>query len=145
LLHYDLAGSSAGKTPIERIVLENRTELFLINDRLWLVRTQEMIYPSLHALLDGVVTLPKVVVDMGAVPHIANGADVMGPGIVTADDSITQDDIVVVIDQKNQTPLAVGKAIFDSEKMKAHSKGRAVTVIMHVGDWLWELVKSLST
>ncbi len=144
LLHIDLTGSSAGKTPIERIVLENKTELFLINERLWLVRTKEKTYPSLHALLDGVVTLPKVVVDMGAVPHIANGADVMGPGIVGADDSITKDDIVVVIDQKNQTPLAVGQAIFEGDRMKTKSKGRAVTVIMYVGDWLWDLMKSLS-
>lgn len=145
LLHSDLTGSSAGKTSIELIVLENRTELFLINERLWLVRTKEIIYPSLHALLDGVVTLPKIVIDMGAVPHIANGADVMGPGIVAADDSITKGVIVVVIDQKNQTPLAVGRAIFEADKMKTQSKGRAVTVIMYVGDWLWDLMKSLST
>jgi PUA domain protein len=145
LLHRDLISASAGKTPVELVVLENRTELYLVNERLWLVRTKEMTYPSLHALLDGAVTLPKIVVDMGAVPYIANGADVMGPGIVAADDSITEGDIVVVIDQKNQTPLAIGRAIFESSKMKTKSKGRAVTVIMYVGDWLWDLMKSLST
>lgn len=145
LLHVDLTSSSVGKTAVERIVLEDRTELFLINERLWLVRTKEITYPSLHALLDGVVTLPKVVVDMGAVPHIANGADVMGPGIVEADDSITKGDIIVVIDQKNRTPLAIGQALFEAERMKVKSKGRAVSVIMHVGDWLWDLMKNLST
>ncbi|MFX1474016.1 MAG: PUA domain-containing protein [Promethearchaeota archaeon] len=145
LLHRDLTSSSVGKTPVELVVLENRTELYLIDERLWLVRTKETTYPSLHALLDGVVTLPKIVVDMGAVPHIANGADVMGPGIVAADDSITEGDIVVVVDQKSQTPLAVGRAIFGADKMSTKSKGRAVTVIMYVGDWLWDLMKSLST
>jgi PUA domain protein len=144
LLHINLTSSSAGKTSIERIVLENRTELYLINERLWLVRTKERTYPSLHALLDGVVTLPKVVVDMGAVPHIANGADVMGPGIVEVDSSITPGDIVVVIDQKNRTPLAIGQAIYETERMKTKTKGRAVSVIMYVGDWLWDLMKSLS-
>ncbi len=145
LLHKELVGSSAGKTSVERIVLETKTELFLINERLWLVRTKDMVYPSLHALLDGVVTLPTVVVDIGAVPYIVNGADVMGPGIVGADDSIAVGDIVVVIDQKNRTPIAIGQANFEADKMKAKSKGRAVKVIMYVGDWLWDLMKSLST
>ncbi len=143
LLHRDLVGASV-KVFVERIVLENKVELFLIEGRLWLVRTREKIFPALHALLDGVVTLPQVVVDIGAVPHIANGADVMGPGIVSADDSIRQGDIVVILDQKNQMPLAVGQAIFSADKMKARSKGRAVTVLMYVGDWLWELMKNLS-
>ena len=86
-----------------------------------------------------------VVVDMGAVPHIANGADVMAPGIVELNDSINEGDLVVVIDQRNRTPLAVGRILKSAEEVQKMEKGRAIETLHHVGDPLWELIKTLST
>ena len=46
-----------------------------------------------------------VTVDMGAVKFVANGADVMGPGVVDADPSIAEGDFVWIRDERNKRPL----------------------------------------
>jgi PUA-domain protein len=80
-----------------------------------------------------------VTVDMGAVKFVYNGADVMGPGIVSCDESIAVGDLVWVRDTNNLKPLAVGKALYSGDAMARKEKGKAVRSIHHVGDKLWEL------
>ena len=86
----------------------------------------------------------QVVVDMGAVKFVANGADVMGPGIVDADKNIKPDDVVWICDEKNKKPLAMGLALISGEEMIQKQKGKAVAVFHYVGDVIWDFVaKSL--
>lgn len=86
----------------------------------------------------------QVVVDMGAVKFVANGADVMGPGIVDADKDIKSDDIVWICDEKNKKPFAIGLALIAGEDMLKKEKGKAVAVFHYVGDSIWDFVaKSL--
>jgi len=84
-----------------------------------------------------------VVVDMGAIKFVTNGADVMGPGIVDADKSISEADPVWICDEKHRKPIAVGIAIINGEQMINKIKGKAVKIIHFVGDDLWNfLLKS---
>jgi len=78
-----------------------------------------------------------VTVDMGAVKYVYNGADVMAPGIVDADQDITKGDLVWIRDQKNGQPLAVGEALISGVEMMQSNKGKAVKSLHHVGDELW--------
>ncbi|MGD9963357.1 MAG: PUA domain-containing protein [Thermoplasmata archaeon] len=78
-----------------------------------------------------------VTVDMGAVRFVANGADVMGPGIVDADRSIAEGDFVWIRDERNKRPLAIGRALVPGEAMLSKSKGKAVASVHFVGDKLW--------
>ncbi|MCQ2056174.1 MAG: RNA-binding protein [archaeon] len=80
-----------------------------------------------------------VTIDMGAVPYVANGADVMGPGIIDADPKITEGSMVWVRDVNNRTPLAIGVAIRNSNSMLSKDKGKAIKVLHSVGDKLWKL------
>jgi len=85
-----------------------------------------------------------VIVDMGAVKFVTNGADVMAPGIVNADSNISVDDQVWICDEKHHKPLAVGIALKDGPEMIESDKGKAVRIINYVGDWLWNFsAKSL--
>ena len=79
-----------------------------------------------------------VTVDMGAVPYVTNGADVMGPGIVDADPSIAEGDLVWIRDIKNKVPLAVGVALRDAAGLAAKGKGKAIMTLHNVGDKLWK-------
>lgn len=83
--------------------------------------------------------LKKITIDMGAVKFIINGADVMRPGIVEIEDGIQKDDFIVIIDQNNKKPLAVGIALFKSEEMRALPKGKAIKTIHYVGDDMWKV------
>ncbi|MDH7507265.1 MAG: RNA-binding protein [Candidatus Thermoplasmatota archaeon] len=78
-----------------------------------------------------------VIVDMGAVRFISNGADVMTPGIVDADKGITENDPVWVCDEKYHKPLATGIAVINREEMINKNKGKAIKIIHYVGDNLW--------
>jgi len=144
LIHQALREIPSGKVPVERIILDDKTELYLVQGELWLVKLQTAIFPGLPALLADNVQLPQVVVDMGAVAHIANGADVMAPGIFRIDEQLGIDDLAVIIDQKNLMPLAVGRMLLMPEVILEINKGRAIETLHYVGDQLWKLAKELS-
>ena len=85
-----------------------------------------------------------VLVDMGAVKFVTNGADVMSPGIIDADKNIKENDFVWICDERNKKALAVGFAVIPGEEMISGEKGKAVRIIHHVGDEIWSFVaKSL--
>lgn len=83
--------------------------------------------------------LPSVIVDMGAVPHISNGADIMRPGIVAIDGRFKKGDLVLVRDERFKKPLAIGIAIENSEDLVKMEKGKVVKNIHHVDDKIWRL------
>ena len=112
--------------------------LFRGNDAL-AFRVGDDIAPAVRGLLAFPAQRRHVTVDMGAVPFVYNGADVMAPGIVDADLEIHEGDIVWVRDEKNRRPLAVGKALSDGQSMVRESKGKAVETLHHVGDDLWRI------
>ncbi len=144
MIHKALRDSSSGKVSVERIILDKKSELFLVQGELWLVKLDAIVFPGLPALIAENVQLPQVVIDMGAVPHIANGADVMAPGIFSIDEQLVVDDFAVIIDQKNLVPLAVGRMLLMPEVILKSNKGRAIETLHYVGDQLWKLAKELS-
>ncbi len=79
-----------------------------------------------------------VTVDMGAVPFVTNGADVMGPGITEADPDIAEGDMVWIKDVKNGVPLAVGVALRSGADLASKQPGKAIKTIHFVGDKLWK-------
>ena len=79
-----------------------------------------------------------VTVDAGAIQFVSNGADVMRPGIVAADEDITAGDLVVVAEESHGKSLAIGRALVDGTEMTG-DQGRVVESIHHVGDDLYEL------
>jgi PUA domain protein len=79
-----------------------------------------------------------VTVDAGAIQFVSNGADVMRPGIVEADDDISEGDLVAIDEESHGKFLAVGRALVDGADMTGN-KGRVVDSLHHVGDDLYEL------
>jgi PUA domain protein len=144
LIHQALREGPSGKVPVERFVLKDKSQLFFVEGELWLFDLQGELIPGLPSLISANVQLPQVVVDMGAVPHIANGADVMAPGILTVEDQLAVGDFAVVIDQKNRVPIAVGRVLLAPEVILEAKKGRALETLHYVGDQLWKLAKELS-
>lgn len=79
-----------------------------------------------------------VTVDAGAIEFVSNGADIMRPGIVDADDDIEPGDLVVINEEGHGKFLAVGRAHVDGSEMVG-DEGRVVESLHHVGDDLYEL------
>ncbi|MDF1558092.1 MAG: RNA-binding protein [ANME-2 cluster archaeon] len=79
-----------------------------------------------------------VTVDAGAIPFVVKGADVMKPGIMSADTRIKEGDLVIVTEETHGKPLAVGRALVNGDQMTGDS-GKAIKTMHIVGDQLWNL------
>jgi PUA domain protein len=78
-----------------------------------------------------------VTVDAGAISFVSDGADVMRPGIVEADDSIAAGDLLAIAEETHGKVLAIGRARVDGSEMLG-DEGKVVDSIHHVGDELYE-------
>ena len=91
-------------------------------------------YPTVILLLNVKHEKNYVIVDMGAVKHILNGANVFAAGIVNADPDIKIGEAVYVCDVKYKKPLAVGIAMMPGNLMPRERDGVAVTNLHYYGD-----------
>jgi PUA domain protein len=117
-------------------------EIFLINGKPVLSKTGENVYPTL-VFKEFFDLSPKAVVDMGAVPYVCKGANVMAPGIKRFEGEFRKGDLVSVIDEKYGKPLAIGQVVYDAEEVKNVEKGIVVKNTHFVGDRLWNFLKEL--
>ncbi len=129
------------KPQIERIVLDNSEELMAINKIVSFWKRGDIYVPLLKLLIDCVVQLKTIVVDMGAIKFVTNGADVMRPGIRRIDPTIRAGDIVVVVDENNARPLAVTQAMMDAAQMEGTKAGKVLKNLHTINDFLWEFSK----
>ncbi|HUK27749.1 MAG TPA: PUA domain-containing protein [Candidatus Acidoferrales bacterium] len=107
-----------------------------------ILRTKRGVFPSLK--FDVLIqSLPHVVVDMGAVAHIANGAHLMRPGIRNLSDDFGKGDLLVVVDEKYGKPIALGFADMDSVSMRLVTKGKVIDNFHYVGDDVWKSFSSI--
>ena len=103
-------------------------------------RKDGILFYSLKGLIRFTPSNRSVVVDMGAVKFITNGADVMAPGIVSADNSIMIDDMVWICDETYRKPHAVGIAELNGSDMVKSTKGKAVRIYHYIGDMIWKYI-----
>ena len=123
---------------VELLELEDDRKIVLVGGKGLFIRSRDGLFPTLHAV--DLLQLRRVVIDMGAVPHIANGADVMGPGVVSSDAEIKAGDVVAVADERHGKPLAIGLALVPGTEMRA-PKGKVVKTIHYVGDGVWQFLQ----
>jgi len=84
-----------------------------------------------------------VAVDMGAVPHVCNGADIMVKGIRSVDREFAKGALVVIVDETHGKHLAIGEALVDSASIREMERGKVVSNLHFVGDDAWEAMKAL--
>ncbi|MEX0657451.1 MAG: PUA domain-containing protein [Nitrosopumilaceae archaeon] len=85
---------------------------------------------------------PHVIVDMGAVKFVCNGANVMRPGIRKYT-NFEKDQIVCVKEESKQKFLAVGKSLVSSAEMELLAKGEVVKNLHYISDEYWEAKKEI--
>lgn len=91
---------------------------------------------------DTLAKFPRVVVDMGAVRFVCNGADIMRPGI-TEYTEFSKGDIVCIVEESRHKPLAVGRALADSSALDGMKRGAVVESFHHISDRFWEIAKTI--
>ena len=117
------------------------TSQILVGDNFKVLRLENEFIPFLteSKLLE---SFPNVMVDMGAVKFMCNGANVMRPGIKSHTE-FSKDEIVCIIEESQQKFLAVGKSLVHSSEMKEMSKGEVVKNLHYISDKYWEINKTI--
>ena len=131
VLSPQFSNLTAGK--VETAVIEDK-EVYLFDEKIEFVKDENGLYPFLSSQY--VDSLQKVVVDMGAIRFVCNGADVMAPGITEMGD-FKEGDLVVIRDVTHGKALAIGVANKSSADIEASKKGKVIRNIHFVGDKLW--------
>jgi len=115
-------------------IVENEMEIILVDGLPSYFLLEDKYYPTVLLLLQSPPVDKYVTVDMGAVKHVLNGANIFAAGIVEADENIREGDAVYIRDEKYKKPLAVGIALMNGKSMVLEKKGIAVRNIHHYGD-----------
>ena len=129
------------KCRVELILTEKGDILYAINNVLKLWKSNEGYIPVLTLLLENKVNLKTIIVDMGAVRFVTNGADIMRPGITKIDPLIKKGELLKIVDEKNNRALAVGKAMFDTKEMEAKTSGKVIKNLHTIKDDIWQFEK----
>ena len=124
---------------VEQAELEDGISVYLIDGVPLLARVRGVLFPTLKSPF--LERLPTAVVDMGAVPYVCNGADVMAPGIVEVRGDFQKGGLVIVRDVQHGKSLAIGKAKISSKEMTTSKKGKVIENLHYVGDKLWRAYK----
>ena len=130
------------KCRIEVIHSEAGDILYAVNNQLKLWKSKDGYIPVLTLLLKGKIDIKTIIVDMGAIRFVTNGADIMRPGITKIAHDIKKGNIVKIADETHGRTLAVGKAMFDAKEMEDKKKGKVVYNLHTINDDIWNLAKS---
>lgn len=122
---------------VEVVELDGGYQIYFLDGTPELLRIDGTLYPTLKCRC--IDNLPSVVIDMGAVPYICNGADLMAPGIVKVNKDFVAGTIVIIKDERHGKSLAIGEALLDSDGIRKVKKGKVIRNLHHVGDRFWKV------
>ena len=97
----------------------------------------DLAHLSVRGLLSHTPETGWVQVDMGSVPFVCNGANVMAAGISAVSPEIIKGQYVWIREENHQKPLGVGKAILDADEILSSNQGKAVEALHYIGDKIW--------
>lgn len=124
------------KSSLEMAISDEGVDLIFVDGRPLLMTVEDQPFFTVLGAIELAPAKRLVIVDAGAVRFVVNGADIMKPGIVSADPEIAVGDLVVVVEDRHKKPLAVGRALVAGTEMKG--EGKAVKSLHHVGDCIWK-------
>jgi PUA domain protein len=135
-------GPSAEKFRSDRVEMaeiDAPYSLFLVDKKPLLMKRGPWVFPTVRGAIERPFPERTIVVDMGAVPFLAKGADVMRPGIVSVTDDVKEGSPAIVVDERHRKALAIVVALMDAPAIRAETRGKMAKVVHHVGDALWAL------
>lgn len=134
----DYADLIPAKATVE-VIQSDLPEIVLIDGKPLIMMIDHTPFTTIRGALECEIKSKFVVVDMGAVKFMAKGADVMSPGITSADPNIFEGDLVIIIDETHHKPLAIGRSLISGVEMVENNQGKAIKTLHHIGDEIWNL------
>lgn len=117
-------------------LVDSEFDVVLVDGDLFVLYVDDEPFLTVHGANAHPPSKHVVTVDAGAVSFVSNGADVMRPGIVEADDDVSAGDLVAIREETHGKVLAIGRALADGSDMVGES-GKVVESVHYVGDELY--------
>jgi len=137
---YSIDERTFSPKPKAEIAETGDEALIFIDNQPVILRKGGKLFPAL-TFNEALNALPKAVVDMGAIPHICNGADIMARGIRSIEGTFQEGATILVVDERFTKSLAIGLTLVDSNQMKEMKQGKAISNIHFVGDRIWQILR----
>lgn len=134
---------SLQESKIEVANLNSESQIILIDGKPAFLKTDKALLPTLTNT-SVLQAMPTITVDVGAIPHICNGSDLMAPGIVRMTGDFPAAAISAVAEQTYGKRIAVVQTLFDSKTMSATKRGKVAITLHYVGDKAWDGYKNLT-
>jgi PUA domain protein len=112
--------------------IKEKGGVYYKTEKAFLIERNKILLPHLHSI--PTENYPSVTVDLGAIPFIAKGADLMRPGIQKVEGDFEKEAVVMVKDEKKGKVFALGLALLSSEEMTKQEKGKSLEIYHWLGD-----------
>ncbi len=116
--------------PDKKIIAKKNTIYFIIKN--------EFVIPTITFVRSFSTNLKRITIDLPAIRYISNGADVMAPGIIEYPLNLEKGEIVIIDEERNKTPIAIGKALVSGDDLKkikeTTNKGKVIQNLHYLKD-----------
>lgn len=123
---------------VTRAEIQDGSKVFIFHGEALVANKKDIFFPTLKNPI--IEMLPSIIVDMGTIPYVCNGADIMAPGIVKVNGNFKEGEVVVIKDVKHNKSLAIGQTLFTSQEIQEKEKGKVIANLHYVGDRIWEAI-----
>jgi PUA-domain protein len=124
---------------IEIAETASKFNIYIIDKKPLIMEKDDWAFPTLRGAVSRPYSGRRIVVDMGAIPYMINGADIMRPGIVSVTEDVKAGQPALAVDESHDKPLAVVLPLYDAKDIIALEKGKAAKNLHYIGDELWNL------
>ena len=139
-LKADVKDLIDAKKPSLEMAEAPNVKIFYLDGKPFFAATKDGLIPTL-LFEKALLLLPRITVNMGAIPYVCNGADVLAPGVVRTEGVFAVGDLVLVVDERHGKPLAVVSALVDSQAASGLKRGKLARNLHYVGDALWCMLR----
>ncbi|MDH5403694.1 MAG: RNA-binding protein [Candidatus Heimdallarchaeota archaeon] len=134
----DLANLLPKKGKTYRYINDKKESAIVVDHKeIMFIELKNQTIPSLRLLKTTKFSFPTVVVDIGAIRFVTNGADIMRPGITQISEEVTEANLVVILEEKNKTPISVGQSKYDAVDLKNMNAGKCIRNLHYLTDEWW--------
>ncbi|MFT4244139.1 MAG: PUA domain-containing protein [Candidatus Woesearchaeota archaeon] len=116
------------------ILFKNKVPLFIYNKAFKHIEEYSAIKLVPHLKSQQVKNLKTITIDVGAVPFLLKGVDMMRPGITSIQQGIERFELVRIVDEVKGLTIAVGVSLFDSNTLKSMQTGKSIKILHYFKD-----------
>lgn len=120
----------------------NNITFTYVDKTILFIQYEDLLFPCLRLLHKFPFILKRMQIDKGAIKFIIGGANIMGPGLVSAGglmEEVKENEVVAIFAEGKTNAIAIGRMLKSSEQIRAEPQGVAIENLHFLNDGLWKI------